>query len=159
MMDEFQTAIKNKAIATTDAEGLGFSGDSLGFTGDSFGHDVPVHNNFYNSIGGRFYFERAPQKSKHPFVVYYVIDQIYEFEFIEDFERMILQFNIYSNSNSSQETNTILGYMKTLFDWGSLSISNYTHLFMRRDFARIEWFREERVWQCAVQYTLLAQKN
>ncbi|KKK82494.1 hypothetical protein LCGC14_2802800, partial [marine sediment metagenome] len=94
-----------------------------------------------------------------PYCVYHFINEAYEFMFLEEFERILVQFNIYSSSYSPVEYSTILGYLKALFDWTTLTVDQYTHLKMERNFVIPERFDEDKLWQCAVQYTLLIQKG
>ena len=159
-MHAAKVAIINKVNELTDVEGFGFEDDSMGFSGDSFGEERKVHNDFYNSIEGRFYFVEALQEVAAPYCVYHFINEAYEFMFgPEEFERILVQFNIYSDNYSSVEYSTILGYLKSLFDWTTLAVDQYTHLKMERNFVIPQRFDEDKLWQCAVQYTLLIQKN
>ncbi len=158
-MDAAKVAIMNKVEELTESEGFGFDGDSIGFDGDSFGEESKVHNDFYNSIEGRIFFAEADQEIKAPYVVFHFINEAYEFYFYEEFERILVQFNIYSADYSSVEYATILGHLKTLFDWTDLSIEGYTHKKFERNFVRTDRFDEDELWQCIVQYTWLMQKN
>ena len=158
-MDAAKVAITNKVNGLTNVEGFGFAEDSMGFSEDSFGEERYVHNNFYNSIKGRIFFGEAPQEIEAPYCVFHFINEAYEFYFYEEFERILVQFNIYSSDRSSVEYATILGYLKTLFDWTSLSIDGYTHKKMERNFVRTDRFDEDELWQCIVQYTWLMQRN
>jgi len=157
-MNVITDAITAKVTATTEVETFGESGDSFGFD-DSMGFSVQANNDFFNSIGGRFYYQEAPQETTYPYCVYFLINTEYEFTFLTDFERALVLFNLYGDTNSSEETGEIQEYLKTLFDWCSLTISGYTHLKMERNFSDTSRFDADKVWQCVVQYTLLIQKE
>lgn len=117
------------------------------------------HNSFYTSISGRFYYGYAPQDTPFPYCVYHVITSAYDFMFQEEFEDVVVQFNICSKSPSSSETGDILPCLYTLFDWASLSVSGYTCISTERIFSTTDWFDEEGVWETIVQYRILLQKD
>ncbi len=158
-MDVAKVAITDKVNGLTDVEGFGLSEDLMGFEGDSFGEERRVHNDFYNSIGGRISFAEAPQEIETPYCVFHFINEAYEFYFHEEFERILVQFNIYSSDYSPVEYGRILSDLKALFDWTDLTIEGYTHKKMERNFVRTDRFDEDKLWQCIVQYTWLMQKN
>ena len=121
-------------------------------------------SNFKTSIGGRFYFDKAPQGTKstpatYPYVVAHEVVDDYEFTFQEDFERVRVQFNIYSNCNSASESGTIFGYLKDVFDWGTLSVSGYMFKKSERIFSRQFWDETKDQYVYVVDYNFLIQKN
>lgn len=169
-MRAVRVALTNKVISTTEGELFGLSGDDFGFSNDLMGFLTPESNAFFTSIGGRFYYDEAPQirkgqKQNYPYCVYFFINEGYEFQFVEEYERVLIQFNIYSDSYSATEAEIILQNLKDLFDWGEggesnvLTVVGYNQIFFRRDFVNIERFDTDKVWQVAVQYTLMMEKD
>lgn len=98
------------------------------------------HNALYTSLGGRLYNEEAPQQTVEPFGVFHEISNLYEYNFYEDFENILMQFSFYSKKivgtntgDAISEINTIYDNARTLFDWASLTVTGYTSLYMRRE--------------------------
>jgi hypothetical protein len=120
-----------------------------------------VHNSFYTSIGGRFYFEFAPQDTVFPYCTYHIIHDTYDYTFTDNMEDMIIQFSIFSSTSSSSEVMDIFEYLKTLFDWkdGSLSVTGYRTVRVERLFATTDWVSEESLWFQVVQYRILLIKT
>jgi len=116
-------------------------------------------NTFDTAIGGRIYYQQAPQEATYPFCVFFLIDERYDYMFLEEFEEHVIQFNIYSNDTaSSDEAGDIYGYLTTLFDWCTLTVSGFIHLKMEREFAVLDKLEDDDVWQYAVQYRLLIRE-
>lgn len=121
----------------------------------------PVHNSFYISIGGRFYFEMAPQDATLPFCTYHIISNSYDYTFSDNFEDFLIQFSIFSETSSSSEIMDIFENLKTLFDWcdSSLSVTGYSVSRFERIFADTSWIAEESCWAQTVQYRIVLKKN
>ena len=119
-----------------------------------------AHNDFYDSIGGRFYHYYAPQDVTFPFCVAYLFNQKPDYQFTELYEECLIQFNLFSETSSSDEVGNVFVDLISLFDWCStLSVTGYTVLKMEREFSNLTWDSEEEVWQYSVQYRLLMEKN
>jgi hypothetical protein len=113
-----------------------------------------VHNDFYNDIGGRFYFEVAPQNTNFPYCTYHIIHDAYDYLFKDDFEEVIVQFSIFSNNSSSTEVGAIQSHLKALFDWCSLTVTGYKTISVERLFSTTDWIDEDIMWLCALQYRI-----
>jgi len=118
-----------------------------------------LHNSFYNDITGRFYYGYAPQDATFPYCIYHIVNTNYDFMFVEEFEDVIVQFNICSQSPSSSEIGTILSDLQSLFDWCTLTITGYTSVSVERIFSSADWYDEEGVWEMIVQYRILLKKS
>jgi len=118
------------------------------------------HNNFYNAISGRYYSYEAPQNSTFPYAVAHTLPETYAdwtFQADQQFDEILIQFDLYSDTRSASEVGTVYNHLKALFDWCSLTISGYTHLFMKREFAVRERLPEEGVWRYTVQYRVMVE--
>jgi len=117
------------------------------------------HNTFYTGIGGRMYFRRIPNtEPTFPYCIFYFGSNVNDYQFTEEFDNVVVQFSIFSNTSSSSELGNLFTYAKTLFDWSRLTVSNYTFLKMERIYASHgDWIPEEEVWQTVIQYRILLE--
>ena len=124
---------------------------------------------FNTAIGGRLYRGAAPDGATYPYVVYLLPisdDPQSESTFTEDCELVQMQFSIFSNTQgSTNEVETIFGYLKALYDWCNLTITGSELFYMQRtnailmseDHTTING--NQRVWHYAVDYEILTQLN
>jgi hypothetical protein len=115
-----------------------------------------ARNSFYTDMGGRMYFMRAVQDAVFPYCVYRMVSNMYEYQFSEDFENITLQFSIFSIDESAVNVEKYFTDLKTLYDWCTLSITGYTHVYMRREQSRL--LLDERAWHRAVDYRVFIEK-
>ncbi len=118
-----------------------------------------VNHAFYVDIGGRMYYEEALQDPTWPYCVFRFYDQVYDFEFVEQFENTSIQFDIFSLTRSADEVDDAITDLKTLFDYCSLTISGYTHLKMERQYSFVTKMQPDNAWMGVVRYEHLMQKN
>ena len=118
-----------------------------------------LHNDFYNDISGKFYFGYAPQDSTFPFCVYHIINTAYDYEFREEFEESVVQFNICHKSPSSSTVGDIQAHLQTLFDWSSPTVTGYSVIQVERIFSTVDWYDDEGVWEIIIQYKFWLKKN
>ena len=112
----------------------------------------------YTNVGGRFYLTEAPQNTTFPYIVYYVEGNDYDYQFVEDFEDFIIQFNIFDDDvSSASNIGTYFENLKSLFDWSTPTIAGYTVVRFVRQFATLA--RDDEVWQYTIQYQVLLEKN
>jgi len=111
----------------------------------------------YTNVGGRFYLTEAPQNTAFPYIVYYLANNDYDYQFVEDFEDFLIQFNIFDDKASASNISTYFENLKTLFDWSVPTVTGYTVSRFVREFAQL--VRDDEVWQYTVQYRVLLQKN
>ena len=116
-------------------------------------------SSFNTSIGGRFYFDKAPQTPTYPFVVAHEIVNNYDFTFQEDYEIVRVQFNIHSKSSSNSECGTIYDNLRALFDWCQLSVSGYRFLKSQRSTSMSFWDDKKLEYVYTVDYTFTIQKT
>ena len=117
-------------------------------------------DNFYVSIGGRLYLEKAPQNAVYPYVVYSMITDERDWMFEEEFEEFTIDFNIWSQAASADEAGDILGYLKALFDDCSLTVAGgWRHLLFQRDvvFGNHDLEEDPPIWGYLVQYTVMVE--
>ncbi len=110
-----------------------------------------------NSVTG-LYTSAAPQKIDFPFIVMSIISDVPDDAFSARVDKFRVQFSIFSDEPSPEEAGTIFGYLKTCYDYCSLSISGWSHIAMRRLSAFLTRDPEEK-WQYVVDYEISAQKS
>ncbi len=111
----------------------------------------------YNNVSGKLYLSVAPQNSTFPYIVYYLVSNDYDFQFSEDYEDCLIQFNIFDDKASASNINTYFENLKTLYDWALPVVVGYTVIKMQREFAQL--VRDDDVWQYTVQYRILLEKD
>ena len=111
----------------------------------------------YTNVGGRFYLTEAPQNTAFPYIVYYLANNDYDYQFVEDFEDFLIQFNIFDDKASASNISTYFENLKTLFDWSAPTVTGYKVSSFVREFAQLA--KDDEVWQYTVQYRVLLQKN
>lgn len=84
------------------------------------------------AVGGRVYFDEAPQGCAFPYVVFFIVSGSPDPTFTDGIDDILIQFSIFSTSKSITEISGIYGNMKTLFDDCALTITGATHLWMER---------------------------
>ena len=112
----------------------------------------------YAELGGRLHFSEAPQGTVYPYCVYHLISDVPSWTFDADMENYLIQFNLYSEKNSSTEINTAFTALTTnLYDWCTLNIDGYSHIYMKREFSNLT--RESDIWNYFIQYRIEVQKS
>lgn len=113
------------------------------------------------SLIKKYFYGRAPQDSPYPYVVFYLISDIY---FGNDtgtkYSDVKVQFNIFDNNNDyGKRTDDILGEILTYYDKAKdvLQVSGSTMINAKRDFIIPPFVGEEKNWQATVQYNLHLQ--
>jgi len=132
-----------------------------------YGHAVTdaVSSGFMSSIGSRLYDTEAQPGAEYPYCVYMIISDVNEWEFVERFEDVLIQFSIYSTASGSTEIKDIYTKLKTLYDESVFSIDDNTLLWMWRN--NLTTMRDSittpngtaGLWHYAVDYNLLMEKD
>jgi hypothetical protein len=111
-------------------------------------------------VSGKLYKERAPQTATLPYAVYHIISNVPTWTFNTFFETTRIQFNLYAPSSDSSSTiEDMYTNLKALFDWCTLVISGNTHLYRRRELARLTRDPEDDCWTYNVDYELMMERN
>lgn len=117
-----------------------------------------IYEKFTDSTGeSPLYFSEAPQGQTYPYCVYHLISDVPSWTFDADMENYLIQFNLYSEKNSSTEINTAFTELTTLYDWCDLDTSGYSNIYMKREFSNLT--RESDTWNYVVQYRIEVQKS
>lgn len=92
-----------------------------------------VGSNFSNDVGGRIYLDNAPQEAEFPYVVFFIVSDVPDNVFAKNGESILIQFSLFSSSESAVEITTMHNDLKALFDDCSLTITSNTLIWFRRD--------------------------
>ena len=120
-----------------------------------------VGSGFMTSIGSRFYDTEAPEGAAYPYCVYLIITDIKDWQFVERFEDVSIQFSIFSTASSSGEAKDIYTKLVALYDEQYLNIGAMVQfLWMWRNNTTI--MKEEHttrsgtvgVWHIAVDFDI-----
>jgi len=68
------------------------------------------------AIGGRMFKNRAPQGVTAPYIVFFVVSDVYTPTFTEDIEQVIIQFSIFSEASGTTEIEDIFDKLKLVYD-------------------------------------------
>jgi len=102
------------------------------------------------------YLTEVPQGTAYPYIVYHKISGVADYTYTEDMENVIIQFNIYDDSNSSTTINDIYTKLTALYDWCSLTVSGWNSIYMKRELDNLT--KENGIWNYFVQYRLEIQQ-
>jgi hypothetical protein len=117
------------------------------------------HNTLYNLTNGQMFKERALQEATPPYVVYHIISDVPEWNFCSDFEKVRIQFNLYSNEESSTEIENLYAALQSLFDWTTLTVTGWKHIWMKRELARLSRDPEDDDWFYTVDYEIYLEET
>lgn len=87
----------------------------------------------FSDVGGRVFLDQAPEGTEYPYIVYSIVSDVADWQFVENFEDVVIQFSLFSSSESATEISTMYADLKTLFDDCSLTITDNTLLYFQRD--------------------------
>jgi len=92
-----------------------------------------VNNALFVDISGRLFINSAPDDEPFPRAVFSVVSSAPERTFTEEFENTALQLSLFSSDLSGLEIEKMLTDSKALFNECSLSISDYTLVWMKAE--------------------------
>ena len=110
------------------------------------------------------YAERAPQDVIFPYIVYSVVAQIHDWQFQSDFEKMRVQFALYSSSELINQTSTMYDLLTAIYDDTVLNTSGYRsgHTIRKSVSPNIEFILDtpdgKTVWQKIIEYDVFLEK-
>jgi len=119
-----------------------------------------------SDIGNRFYKGRGPDSPEFPYVVHSVVSSVPEKTFTEQYENILIQFDLFSLASGSAEVESMYDHLNALYDECSLTITGSTLVWMRRNNAilMVEDYPTttegtQKVWHYAVDFEILTSLN
>ena len=126
-------------------------------------------NTFYAAVDGRMYLGEVPQGSVYPNATYKLIRNTNDWTFTDDFDNALIQFNLYSKSQSAVEITDTQTKLCLLYDDCGLASTDlgarWNHVYMIQDGS---WLGKTiapdstsggSVWDYAVQYKVMLTKG
>lgn len=83
-------------------------------------------------VGSRIFLDEAPEGSAYPYVVFRIIAGVPQDTFKNTIEDALIEFSLFSVSDSATEITTMYSNLKSLFDWQPLTISENTCIWSMR---------------------------
>lgn len=122
-------------------------------------HNNNQDSDLYSSIADRLYFRMGPDSATFPYVTHFLIDEVNSPMFVENYEDILVQFNVFSDSRNSSEVGTVASQVKDLYDDAIITISGWSTIMMHREWARKTWLDIEEAWMYTIQYRMIIEKD
>lgn len=117
-------------------------------------------NDLKTALSSRFYFGNAPQNTTSPYLVYHLITDQPDWDFGNSlYEEYTIQFDIVSKSSSPSELTTLIGYLESLMDNTSFTITGYSTIKTFREMSTIDYSYEDLSWYSQHRYRILVKKT
>jgi hypothetical protein len=116
-------------------------------------------NSLKTAVGGRMYPHEAADAATMPYVVYYLVDDLNEYTFSDDTERINVQFSIYSDSNSPGQALDLYENLKSLYDDAALTVTGYTVIRCQRGQMQLMRDEEMGTWHLFVDYEIEIERE
>ena len=101
----------------------------------------------------------APPDTEMPYAVFFLVDRIPQDTLNETMREPIVQFNIFSDDDTSDEVSDLADQMEALYDGAELTVTGYTAHFMRIINALMPPSDVERIFQYTLQFQILLQAD
>lgn len=88
---------------------------------------------FSTDVGGRIYLDEAPNGAEFPYCVFFVVSGIPDNVFGKKGKETLIQFSLFSKSQSVTEIATMYADLRALLDECTLSITSNTFIDMHED--------------------------
>ncbi|HUS72618.1 MAG TPA: hypothetical protein VMY06_06075 [Sedimentisphaerales bacterium] len=117
-----------------------------------------IYTRWTATMGGRVLYNTvAPGETAFPFNTMTLISDMADWTFTEDFEDCLIQFSLFSDSETCEEIGLTFAALKAAFDKHDLAITGYETISLERLQANL--LHVEGKWQYIVTYRILIKKN
>jgi len=101
----------------------------------------------------------APQDTNYPYGTYSIVSLTQRINFIERYEDIIIQFNLFEDTtNSPVAINNLFDKLIAAFDFAELTVDNHTHIYMKRETSFLTK-DENNIWQYNVSYRIYLKQT
>lgn len=83
------------------------------------------------AVGGRIFLDQAPDNCEFPYIVFFIVSANQEKTFTENMTNTLIQFSLFSASESAVEITGMYANLTALLDECSLTITGATLVWMR----------------------------
>jgi len=98
-------------------------------------NEAAADSTLWNSVGGRFYYAKAPAGSTKPYVLY-SFGMTAQYTVMQNRPPVATDFptyfDVYSSAAASTEAETIQSYIHAVFDDATLSLTGYSDVLLSR---------------------------
>ena len=109
-------------------------------------------------MGARtLYNTEADDEAMFPYSTVTIVGDAADWTFTEDFEDVLIQFNLFSETPAMTEVGTTFEALKAAFDFHDLTIVGYETVSFERGNANL--VRVDKKWQYIVLYRIYIQKD
>ena len=124
-------------------------------------NELTTVNSLNTAVGGRIYLGFAPQRSSFPFCVFDSVVGVTEEDFGEERSDFLIQFDIFSQKNSADEAGDVLGYLKTLMDNASLTVTGWSQVTFSRgnEYRNNDFTQTPPVHGYSIEYNCIIEKT
>ena len=116
---------------------------------------------FYNDVSGRAYLKKAPQGATFPYCVYFNAADDTEYDFSDEREEILMQFNVFSQNSSALQAGQLSKSLKAMFDNCTLTVTGWNHLEFRRlnpGHSNDDLKQDPPIYGYSVEYNVLLEK-
>ena len=111
---------------------------------------------------GLFAYE-PPQGTEFPYVTYFLVSDVPWDRLVERGEDALIQFDIFSKKSTTTvdpatEACELYDLLDAVYDECYLTITGYTHVSIKREFAELPPPDEDSVYQYSITYRILIEK-
>ena len=83
-------------------------------------------------VGGRIFFDEAPEGSEFPYVVFRIVASAPQDTFKDAIEDTLVQFSLFSISEGAAEITAMYADLMALFDWSAITVTGGTCIWVVR---------------------------
>jgi hypothetical protein len=83
-------------------------------------------------VGGRIFFDEAPEGSEFPYVVFRIVASSPQDTFKDAIEDTLVQFSLFSISEGAAEITAMYADLMALFDWSAITVTGGTCIWVVR---------------------------
>ncbi|KKN40052.1 hypothetical protein LCGC14_0737150 [marine sediment metagenome] len=110
------------------------------------------------AMGGRtLYNTEGDDEASFPYSTVTIVGNTPDWTFTEDFEDILIQFNLFSETPAMTEVGTTFEALKVAFDFHALAITGYETVSLVRGNANLT--RVDKKWQYIVTYRIQIQAD
>jgi len=114
---------------------------------------------FNTNIGGRIYFEQAPDKPTFPYCVYSFFTDTNSFDSGNQWEETFIQISLFDDTKDDGVIiDGLTSDLIDLFYGSTLSFTNYTQISFER-IAKRNLYSEEKIWHKVIEYRIEIEHN
>ena len=120
-------------------------------------------SNVYSTLGGRLYFQQAPQDVAFPYAVFYFNgashEEIMSSDSINNIIECDIRFNLFDDSqDGGAKITDVAKDLDNAFHWADLTVGGYTFIKMQRENIQPVLYIDE-IWQVSINYVLGIQQT